>query len=48
VDGKVDYVNCGEGSDTTYVNVEHDVDPAQATVCEYIFEATEVTVPPSP
>ena len=48
MDGQVDQVNCGEGTDTAYVDVEDEVDPAQATICEHIFEATEVTVPPSP
>jgi Ca2+-binding RTX toxin-like protein len=48
-DGKVDYVNCGLGNnDTAYVDDIDDVDPAEATACEHIFEATEVTTPPSP
>jgi Ca2+-binding RTX toxin-like protein len=47
-DGRVDQVNCGPGDDTAYVDVEDDVDPAEATACEHIFEATEVTTPPSP
>jgi hypothetical protein len=43
-DGQVDYVNCGLGdNDTAYVDVIDEVDPAQATICEHIFEATEVT-----
>ena len=43
-DGRVDYVNCGTGNnDTAYVDVIDEVDPAQATICEHIFEATEVT-----
>src|SRR5688572_19512251 len=45
-DGQVDYVNCGTGNnDTAYVDVIDEVDPAQATICEHIFEATEVTTP---
>jgi Ca2+-binding RTX toxin-like protein len=43
-DGQFDYVNCGLGdNDTAYVDVADDVDPAQATICEHIFEATEVS-----
>jgi Ca2+-binding RTX toxin-like protein len=43
-DGQVDFVNCGTGNnDTAYVDALDDVDPAQATICEHIFEATEVT-----
>jgi hypothetical protein len=45
-DGRADYINCGLGdNDTAYIDVEDDVDPAQAAACENIFEATEVTTP---
>ena len=48
-DGQVDYVNCGLGdNDTAYVDKDDEVDPAQAAACENLFEATEVTTPPSP
>jgi Ca2+-binding RTX toxin-like protein len=41
-DGKVDYVNCGLGdNDTAYVDVEDDVDPAQAAACENLFVVQE-------
>jgi Ca2+-binding RTX toxin-like protein len=43
-DGQVDQVDCGTGdNDTAYVDVIDEVDPAQATICEHIFETTEVT-----
>ena len=46
-DGQVDFVNCGTGNnDTAYVDALDDVDPAQATICEHIFEATEVVTTP--
>jgi Ca2+-binding RTX toxin-like protein len=42
-DGQFDYVNCGTGDDTAYVDEIDDVEPAQNRICEHIFEATEVT-----
>jgi Ca2+-binding RTX toxin-like protein len=40
-DGLEDYVNCGTGNDTAYVDEKDTVDPTQATICENLFVATE-------
>lgn len=39
VDGQVDQVNCGTGTDTAYVDEKDAVNPAQAKICENIFVA---------
>jgi Ca2+-binding RTX toxin-like protein len=42
VDGQVDQVNCGTGTDTAYVDAKDDVSPDQALICENIFVAQKV------